>query len=536
MTFVITQNCCNDSSCIPVCPVQCIRPRPGDPDFNATEQLYIDPETCIDCGACLTECPVDAIYQDWELPEQFSDYLEMNAAYFETRPIEPSLPEIHKRRELPNDVDSIAVAIVGSGPAACYAADSLSAINGVSVSIFERLPTPFGLIRSGVAPDHPHTKQVANRFSSILGRANVRCFFNVEVGADISIDELLEYHHAVIWAGGAPAGRALGIPGESLAGCLSARDLISWCNGHPDYAELDVDLRGPRAIIIGNGNVALDAARLLVQPAAAFAATDISDAALNALGERGCEEVVVTARRGPEFAAYTTGELLALHRNEDITLLAVGEDLAGTAVGDDRRSQILAEIERRAREPHERAIVFRYGLRPVSINGGNRVASVTFERWDGTQETIETDLVLRAIGSRGAEIPGLPFDATTGVLPNRHGRVWDPESELSVPGVYCAGWIKRGATGVIGSNRTDSAETVDALLQDLEAGQLRAPLRGVEQLAGLLGERVPQLVDKDAWRRIDRTERTRGRADGRPLRKLVTYAELLSEAGVGTGS
>jgi ferredoxin--NADP+ reductase len=283
MTFVITSGCCNDSSCIPVCPVQCIRPRPGDPDFLSTEQLYIDPATCIDCGACMDECPVNAIHSEWDLPETLSDYLDINARYFETTPIVESSPPDPIRRRLPADKPNLAVAIVGTGPAGCYAAAELSEIPGVTVSVFDRLPTPFGLVRSGVAPDHSNTKLITKRFGAVLNRPNVTCFFNVEVGRDVTVDELLQHHHAVIWAGGASDDRRLGIDGEDLSGCMSAREFVAWYNGHPDYAEKSISLDTDRAVVIGNGNVALDVARVLAQPASALERTDISDVALDTL-------------------------------------------------------------------------------------------------------------------------------------------------------------------------------------------------------------------------------------------------------------
>ncbi len=528
MTFVITLGCCNDSSCVPVCPVQCIRPRPGDPDFTTAEQLYIDPATCIDCGACMDECPVDAIHSEYDLPESLADYLEINEAYFRTHPIEESLPPDPVHRRLPADRPVLSVAIVGSGPAACYAAGELSAVKGVTVSVFERLPTPYGLVRAGVAPDHPNTKKVADRFAAVLSRANVQCFFNVEVGRDVTIDELLEHHHAVLWAGGADDDRRLGIPGEDLPGCHSAREFVAWYNGHPDAAGSSFDLGGERAVVIGNGNVALDVARLLAQPVTALAATDIADHALAALETSRVADVVVAARRAPEHAAYTTGELLALDRTEGVTLLAVGDDLGSAAHVEDRRSEVVAAAAARTAGPGERTVTFRYGLRPVAVNGTDAVESVTFERPDGTTETVPATLVLRAVGYRGRSVAGLPFDEVRGTLPHEQGRVVDAASGLPVPGVYCSGWIKRGATGVIGSNKTDSAETVEALLHDFEAGRLRDPLHGAEQLAKLVEARQPAVVDKQAWARIDQAERRSGREAGRPRRKLVRHEDLLA--------
>ncbi|MBK1787106.1 FAD-dependent oxidoreductase [Prauserella cavernicola] len=527
MTFVINQGCCKDSSCIPVCPVQCIRPRPGDPDFTTTEQLYIDPATCIDCGACMDECPVDAIHSEFDLPEQLSDYLDINAGYFEENPIAESLPPDPVHRKLPAGHTGLSVAIVGSGPAACYAAGELSELKGVTVSVFERLPTPFGLIRAGVAPDHPKTKQIANRFAAVLARPNVHCFFNTEVGRDITVDELLEHHHAVLWAGGADGDRSLGIPGEELPGCFSAREFVAWYNGHPDFAGRRFDLAGRRAVVIGNGNVALDVARVLARPVSELEPTDMATHAVAALRASGIEDVVVAARRGPEHAAYTTGELLALHNTEGIALRAVPDEIDG--LGDDRRSAVVRAAASQDRDG-ERTITLRYGLSPVSVDGDGEVESVTFRRPDGSTETIEASLVLRAVGYRGRAVSGLPFDDVTGTLPHHDGAVFDPSSGLPVIGVYCAGWIKRGATGMIGSNKSDAAESVDAILADLARGRLTDPVHDAEHLTKLVADRNPDLVDKQAWKRIDQTERRLGREAGRARTKLVSVDELLASS------
>jgi ferredoxin--NADP+ reductase len=228
MTYVITQGCCNDAACVPVCPVQCIRPRPGDPDFTTAEQLYIDPQTCIDCGACFDACPVDAISADDALPDHLADYLRINADYFDGLPVEPSPVPTATRRELPRDRGVLRVAVVGSGPSACYAVAELSQLKGVEVSVFDRLPTPYGLVRYGVAPDHPETRLVGDHFRTELSRTSVTCYFNVEIGRDLSVAELADHHHAVLWAAGANDDRRLDIPGEHLAGSHSARELVAW--------------------------------------------------------------------------------------------------------------------------------------------------------------------------------------------------------------------------------------------------------------------------------------------------------------------
>jgi ferredoxin--NADP+ reductase len=525
MTFVITQGCCNDGSCITVCPVQCIRPRPGDPDFSSTEQLYIDPETCIDCGACLDECPVEAVHSDWDLPEELSDYLAINADYFVTNPLVGVGPPTFTRRVLPERKPALRVAIVGSGPAACYAAGALTEIKGVSVAMLEKLPTPFGLVRAGVAPDHTNTKKMTEQFAGVLARPNVTCYFNVEVGRDVSVSELLEHHHAVLWAGGAPDDRRLGIEGEDLEGVHAARAFVAWYNGHPDHTDEDFDLTGERVVVIGNGNVALDVSRTLLRPVEVFEQTEMADHAISALGSSNVTEVVVAARRGPEHASYSQGELMALDQVAGITVLAEPDEVVER--DGDRRQDVLVRAAGRT-GVEGRVIRFRFGLEPVAIEGTERVEAVTFRRPDGTSERIETSLVLRAIGYRGTPVEGLPFDDVTATLPNDAGRVVDPANDDMVPGVYCSGWIKRGPRGIIGSNKHDAEETIDSILHDLGADRLHEPTRPPEELEKLLLDRVPLLVDKAAWGRIDVEEKRRGRVESRPRLKLVTVDELLA--------
>jgi ferredoxin--NADP+ reductase len=528
MTYVITNGCCSDASCIPVCPVQCIRPRPGDPDFTTTEQLYIDPATCIDCGACMDECPVEAIHPQWDVPDELSGYLDINAAHFATSPISGSAPPDPIRRRLPQDRTSLAVAVVGSGPAGCYAADELSGIQGVRVTVLDQLPTPFGLVRSGVAPDHGSTKLIMKRFGSVLARPNVECLFNVAVGRDVTIQELLEHHHAVIWAGGAGDDRRLEIPGEDLNGSVSAREIVGWYNGHPDFADRTFDLRGQRVVVVGNGNVALDVARILAQPPENLAPSDIADHALKELQTSTVTEVLVTARRGPEFAAYTAGELWGLDHTQGLVLNVETGEVQAASESLGQGAQILKAAAERDVQEHDRRVTLRFGLRPVTIHGVDSVESIDFRRPDGTVENIETGLVVRAIGYRGAAVGSLPFDETTGTLPHVSGSVVDPTTGECVVGVYCSGWIKRGATGIIGTNKTDSAETVDSLLRDFASGRLPEPEHGAEHLRKLIEERQPDLVNMQGWVRIDQAERRAGRQAGRTRLKLVARPSLVA--------
>jgi ferredoxin/flavodoxin---NADP+ reductase len=529
MTYVIKPDCCGDASCVPVCPVQCIRPRPGDPDFTTSEQLYIDPVTCIDCGACVDVCPVEAIDAEWDLLDEDQEFLDINAEYFLTNPIAEASPADPIRRRLPPDRPALSVAVVGSGPAGCYAVAELSSIPGVNVSVFDRLPTPFGLVRAGVAPDHQKTKLIMGQFGAAMARPNVQCYYNVEIGRDLSLDAVLEHHHAVIWAGGATDDRLLGIPGENLPGVFSGRQVVAWYNGHPDFADLAFRIDSDRVVVIGNGNVALDIARVLARPIEGLRSTDVADHTLDVLAESALREVVVTARRGPEHAAYSTGELLALVRVPGLRLRAASEEVGHLDVRD-RRAKVLSAAAAQSQSDSERSVVFRYGMVPESINGAERVESITFRRGDGSRETIGTTTVVRAIGYRGTAVPGLPFDGVTGTLAHVAGRVVDPVSGEEVIGVYCAGWIKRGATGIIGSNKPDTAETIDSLLHDLAAGRLGEPSHDREHLGTLIGERGIDVVDKGGWNRIDQLERKAGRDAGRPRRKLTTYDSLLAAA------
>ncbi len=536
MTFIITGGCCNDSSCIPVCPVQCIRPRPGDPDFTTSAQLYIDPKTCIDCAACVDQCPVDSIYAEWELPDVLSEYAQINADYFELSPIMPSAPSPPIRRLLPHDSPTLRVAVVGSGPAGAYATAELTAIPGVHVTLLERLPTPGGLIRAGVAPDHPTTKQIGDRFGKVIRRANVDCFFNVEVGRDVTIEELLAHHHAVLWAGGAPADRSLGIPGEDLPGSVAAREFVAWYNGHPDHVGHQYDFDTDRVVVIGNGNVAVDVARILSLPIQLLAATDMAEHAITALRGATVREIAMTARRGPEHAACTLAEVIGLGQCESVSLTTHRDEVEHLAAKrHDRRAQALLEASRTRADPADRRIVMRFGLVPTSINGTDRVESVTFAKPDGSFETLEARLVIRAVGYAGVPVAGLPFDDTSATLPHVAGSVVDPDSTEPVLGVYCSGWIKRGPTGMIGTNRTDSAETVDTILHDFAAGRLTDPTGSLTEIHSLIRTRQPDVVDKHGWKRIDTAERARGTAKNRPRVKSVHWAELVALAQPVTG-
>lgn len=532
MTFVITQNCCADGSCVPVCPVDCIRPAPNMVDPRRT-MLYIDPATCVDCGACVAECPVGAIYYEDDLPANQRAFLGINADYFAAYPLAVRSKETPS---LPSEVetDSLRVAIVGSGPAACYAAAELARIDGVQISLFDRLPTPFGLIRAGVSPDHPRTKDVTSVFVPALQSPAVRCYFNVTIGRDLSHDELQAHHHAVIYAVGASTSKDLGIPGSELDGSRAASDFVAWYNGHPDHAHDVFDLQSPRVVVVGNGNVALDVARVLLADQETLRGTDIADHALRALAGSRVNEVVILARRYAGDAAFSVGEFLALSELPGVDVVVEGP-LGDRPAGDFEAALKYDAVVERSRcqaRPGNKRLVFRFGVMPTELVGAGGVRGVRVEPTtdgdSGRSELIATSLVLQSIGYHGTAIAGLPFDAERGVIPNEGGRVL--ERGQPVPGVYVAGWIKRGPRGVIGTNRACSEQTLAAMLEDFRAGRLSAPTTSTADLDDLLRQREVDVVDWSGWQRIDDAERRAGAAQSRPRSKLVTFDRLLAAA------
>ena len=544
MAYVITQNCCKDASCVPVCPVDCIRPVGGAGEFTGTEMLYIDPEACIDCGACLEECPVDAIHYDEDLPPELDRFRDINAAYFERHPLEPDAP-VKPARSDQVGPGTLRVAIVGAGPAACYAASALMEVDGVEVDLFERLPTPFGLIRAGVAPDHQHTKSVVRVFEHALGNKRLRCHLNVEVGADVTHDDLLAHHHAVIYAVGASRSRDLGIPGEELPGSHSAVDFVGWYNGHPDHAQHEFDLSGERAVIIGNGNVALDAARVLLLDHEQLATTDIAAHALDTLSHSSIREVVILGRRGPRDAAFSAGEFLALGHLAGVDVVMDNDELTASSTDDvetELKLQIAREYADKPITPGNKRIVFRFLTSPTEIVGsehaeGLRIVSNTLDEagaliagdpYDGT-ELMESGLILRSIGYHGSAIHGLPYDSTKGVTPNDHGRVIDDDGQ-SLTGVYVTGWLKRGPKGVIGTNRTCADETVARLLDDYASGVLIRAVADRDALVQVLAGRGSIPIAWNGWKAIDAAERRRGTEESRPRVKFVDVAELVASA------
>jgi ferredoxin--NADP+ reductase len=451
------------------------------------------------------------------------------------------------------------VAVVGSGPAGFYAADHLltDKAHSVRVDMFERLATPWGLVRSGVAPDHPKLKSVSRIYERTATQPGFRMFGNVELGSDLTHEDLAEHYHAVVYAVGAQTDRRSGIPGEDLPGSWAATDFVGWYNGHPDYRDLEFDLDCERAVVVGNGNVAMDVARMLCLTRDELAVTDVGDHALEVLAEHRITEIVVLGRRGPEQAAFTTPELRELGELSDADVIVDPAELeldpecrelepSSTA---QRNLDVLRDYAQRTPVGRRRRIVLRFLASPVEIHGENRVEAVTIARnrlaraEDGSlraratdrTETMSAGLVMRAIGYTGVPLPGVPFDTGRGVIPNRCGRVLGADGVL--PGAYVTGWIKRGPSGVIGTNKKCAQETVDALLEDADAGHLPEPrVDDAELFEARLRERKPELVTYAGWEAIDRHEKALGEPQGRPRVKLTRLEEQLRiAAGTGEG-
>lgn len=543
MPHVITQSCCNDGSCVFACPVNCIHPSPGEPDYATSEMLYIDPVACVDCGACVSACPVGAIVPGSKLDAKQLPFVEINASFYPERPADVKLPPTSKlapvipAAEVRAHRQPLTVAIVGSGPAAMYAADELLIQHGVRVNVFEKLPTPYGLVRAGVAPDHQHTKKVTQLFDRVAGHRRFRFYLNVEVGTHLSHAELLAHHHAVLYAVGAPDDRRLDVEGMGLPGTGTATELVAWINGHPEYTHLPVDLSHERVVVIGNGNVALDVARVLTADPDDLACTDIADHALKALRKSAVREVLIAARRGPAHSAFTLPELTGLtgacdvvldpddHRRVREDLIAVSDPLTRTKL------EILNKLGDGSAPVSRPRIRLAYELTPQRVVGEQRAAGVEFSV-TGTDELrrLDAGLVLTSIGYRGKLIRDLPFDESAAVVPNDGGRVVDPGTGRPVSGAYVAGWIKRGPTGFIGTNKSCSFQTVQALVADFNAGLLADPVAKPAALATLVAARQPDVVDSVGWQAIDAAEVARGGGDGRPRNKFTDVADMLAAA------
>ena len=482
------------------------------------------------------------------------------------------------------------VAIVGSGPAGFYAAEHLLKREDVAVEVdmFDRLPTPFGLVRAGVAPDHPKIKSVIRMYEKTAAREGFQFFGNVHIGADVTVAELEERYHAIISAYGTATDRKLGIPGEDLPGSHAATEFVAWYNAHPDYADHEFDLAAKRVVVIGNGNVAADVARMLALPHGELQATDTADHAIEPLADSGVEEIVVLGRRGPAQAAFTNPEVRELGELTDADIVIdpaeVELDEASRAYFESedcdpthrRNVEIFTEFAHREPEGKPKRVVMRFCRSPVEIKGDGKVESIVVGRNElytdesgqirardtGEREEIECGLVLRSIGYKGTGLEGIPFDAARGLIPNESGRVVDPETGEQVPGHYAVGWIKRGPSGVIGTNKKDALDTVNTLLDDLENGRVpepsalrRTPGSEAEDVAPIGSEDVAPIGSEDVapievllderggdhvtyigWQAIDAAEQQAGEPHGRPRVKFCRVHEMIEAARSGVAS
>ena len=448
------------------------------------------------------------------------------------------------------------VAILGAGPAGFFAAEALlKSGDPVRIDLINRLPAPYGLVRDGVAPDHQAIKSVARVYARILAREEVRYFGNVTLGEDISVDDLRARYDQIVYAVGAQTDRHLGIPGEDLEGSHAAFDFVGWYNAHPDFRTVRFDLGCEHVVVVGNGNVAIDVARILLHSPARLATTDIADHALAALRESRVRRVTVLGRRGPAQASFTNPELREFGRLEGISAVADGSELeldavSQAAIEDDavktRNMATLRGYAESAPGDGDRVVRFRFFVSPLQIVGeGGRVAGVRIERnrllaredgymraiGTGETEVVPCGMVIRSVGYRGKPLPGVPFDERRGIVPNEGGRVVRGAGGGGVvPGEYVVGWAKRGPSGVIGTNKADAAATVALMREDLEAGIL-AGGRSEGDLAELLLARGLRWVDHEGWKRLDAHETARGKAEGRPRVKLCSVAEMLEVTG-----
>jgi ferredoxin--NADP+ reductase len=449
----------------------------------------------------------------------------------------------------------VRIAIVGAGPSGFYAAEHIlkDAETHAQVDLFDRLPTPFGLVRGGVAPDHPKIKSVIRVYEKTAAREGFRFFGNVKVGHDVEVADLERRYHAIVYTVGCETDRQLGIPGEELPGSHAATSFVGWYNAHPDYAGEEFDLSSERAVVIGNGNVAMDVARMLALTDAELRQTDTADHAIEALDRSGIREIVVLGRRGPAQAAFTNPEIRELGEMDDADVVVdpaeVELDEASAAYLESEEAdkttrvnvEILREFSQRQPAGKRKRILLRFLASPLEIQGDGKVEKIVIGRNElveeggtlrardsGEREELECGLVLRSVGYTGIPIEGVPFDERRGLILNEGGRVLDSHDSGHKIGHYTAGWIKRGPSGVIGTNKKDSQETVNHLLADVAAQKLLDPEQpdpsAVEEL---LTERGVRFVSFEDWQAIDQAEVGRGEPHGRPRVKFVRVEEML---------
>ena len=444
------------------------------------------------------------------------------------------------------------VAVVGAGPSGFYATEALiKADIAAEVDLIERLPSPFGLVRSGVAPDHPKLKQAIKVYKKIAQQPGFNYIGNVSVGRDVTADELKTAYHAVIYTNGAESDRRLGIEGEDFAGSHTATEFVGWYNAHPDYRDRKFDFSGKSAVIIGQGNVAIDVARILAKSVDDLRHTDIAEHALEALADSRIEEIHVVGRRGPAQAKFTTKELREFESLDNCRACIDAEELAlnpasaleiedkrGTA--NRKNMELFKRFSQTTAGSTPRTCYFSFLRSPIRLEGERRLRRVVFEnntlqgepfsqsaRGNGTTCTLDCDILFRSIGYRGVAIPGVPFNDKWGTISHEKGRVIDGQGE-QVPGVYTAGWIKRGPTGIIGTNRACAVETVKALIEDLPRPDSKR--EGASALRRMLDTRKVRYIDYPQWEKIDVSEIKRGEPKGKPREKYASVEEMICVA------
>lgn len=504
MPFAITASCCSDAQCVSVCPVGCIHPAPGEPGFGTSEILHIDPAACIDCGACADACPVNAIFPVDKLAGPDREYAEINASYYtdhdDVPPGRAPYPFVPRLRA------GLRVAVVGTGPAGMYTVRDLLGRTECEITVFDALPTPGGLLRSGVAPDHPETKRIQHGFDLALRHPRVRFVGGVEVGRDVSIADLEGAFDAVFLASGARRPRRLGVPGEDSPGVVPALDVVTWAGGVPGRDSSPIPELGSagtaRAVIVGTGNVALDVARLLTLRPEDLGRTDAADRALDVLRARPIRDVVVLGRGDSSRAAYTQAEFRTLHHVPGLEVRVVEADAPFVD----------------SPPPTETRVTFLFGSSISRVDGDGPLTVHLDRAGDGT--ALAADLLVTSIGHDVEPFDELHHDPS-GALRHDAGRVR--------PGLYATGWLKRGATGGIGANRACAQESVDSFLRDATDDAL--PPRAAER-ADLLArlKKSGAVVDLRGARAIDRRERLDGERVGRPRVKITSLDELLATA------
>ena len=446
--------------------------------------------------------------------------------------------------------------MVGSGPAGFYTADALLKTKDfeISVDMYDRLPMPFGLVRFGVAPDHLKIKNVTRAFEKIAGHPEFRFFGNVDIGTHLSVDELKDHYHLICFATGAQTDKRMGIPGEDLEGSHPATDFVAWYNGHPDCRHLQFDLTAEKVAVVGIGNVAVDVARILCRTPEELKASDMADHALRALSKSKIREVYMLGRRGPVQAAYTNPEIKELGELDGASVATIAEEVELDPLSQqfldasgDRKLEKKVEITQSfAKLPDSsggKKLIIRFLVSPIELLGtdgkvtaikivknrleaaGERLKAVPTDKI----EEIPVGLVFRSVGYRGVAIPGVPMDEDRGIIPNDDGRVIDHESGNPVRGLYVSGWIKRGPTGVIGTNKSDGYSTVKVMIADALREETLSPSRAsADAIECLIKTRQPHFVSYADWQRLDAMETARGEAEGRPRKKIISREDVIA--------